>query len=170
VAAGALGAAAALAGGAGLVQAGVLPGRYRVGRLLGACDVGDLRATGGAPGPLRFASFPSERRGRPVGWSMGGAGALRLAETHPERLAAVVAASPAIAATGSEVAGAGRLTGLPVKVDCGANDPFAPGTRALAATLPVAEVTVTKGCHDGRFWQHQTPAQLRFLAGALASG
>ena len=269
VAAGALGVAAALAGGAGLVQAGVLPGRYRVGRLLGACDVGELPATGVPPGPLRFASLPSERRGRPVGygvawppgsgpgdrlpvclllhsaagderapferlrlhhhlaqavgadgmrpfalasadgrgsgwlvgpaddpfgmlleelapllsglglrtgrlgvlgWSMGGAGALRLAETHPERLAAVVAASPAIAETGPEVAAAGRLTGLPVKVDCGANDPFAPATRALAATLPVAEVAVAKGCHDGRFWQLQAPAQLRFLAAALASG
>jgi pimeloyl-ACP methyl ester carboxylesterase len=267
VAAGALGAAAALAGGAGLVQAGVLPGRYRVGRLLGACDAGDLPATGVAPGPLRFASLPSERRGRPVGygvawppgsgpgdrlpvclllhaaagderapferlrlhhhlaqavgadgirpfalasadgqgsgwrsgpgddpfgmlleelapllsglglrtgrlgvlgWSMGGAGALRLAETHPGRLAAVVATSPAIAETGPEVAAAGRLTGLPVKVDCGANDPFAPATRALAATLPVAEVAVAKGCHDARFWQLQAPAQLRFLAAAFA--
>jgi pimeloyl-ACP methyl ester carboxylesterase len=269
VAAGAFGAAAVVAGGAGLVQAGVLPGRYRVGRLLGACDVGDLPPTTVAPGPLRFASFPSERRRRPVGygvawppgsgpgdrlpvclllhaaagderapferlrlhhhlaqavgaggvrpfalasadgrgsgwrpgpaddpfgmlleelapllsglglrtgpgqlgvlgWSMGGAGALRLAEAHPGRLAAVVAVSPAIAETGPEVAGAGRLTGLAVKVDCGANDPFAPGTRALATTLPVAQVAVTKGCHDGRYWQDQAPAQLRFLAAALS--
>lgn len=256
----AAGAAAALAGGAGLVQAGVLPGRYRVGRLLGACDVGGPPPTTAAPGPLRFASFPSRRRGRPVGygvawppgsgpgdrlpvclllhaaagdertpferlglhhhlaqplalasadgrgsgwspadgddpfgmlldellpllsglglrtapgqvgvlgWSMGGGGALRLAEAHPGRLAAVVATSPAVAAAGSEVAGAGRLAGLAVKVDCGANDPFAPATRALAAALPGAEIAVTKGCHDGGFWQRQAPAQLRFLAAAL---
>ncbi|HEX5880465.1 MAG TPA: alpha/beta fold hydrolase [Actinomycetota bacterium] len=104
-----------------------------------------------------------------LGWSMGGAGALRLAEAHPGRLAAVVATSPAIAETGSEVAGAGRLTGLAVKVDCGANDPFAPGARALATTLPVAQIAVTKGCHDGRFWQEQAPAQLRFLAAALSA-
>ena len=71
-----------------------------------------------------------------LGWSMGGAGALRLA-------------------------------GVAVKVDCGANDPFAPATRALAAALPDAEVAVTKGCHDGGFWQRQAPAQLRFLAAAL---
>jgi S-formylglutathione hydrolase FrmB len=265
LAAGAAGAAAALAGGAGLVQAGVLPGRYRVGRLLGACDVGGPPPTTAAPGPLRFASFPSRRRGRPVGygvawppgsgpgdrlpvclllhaaagnertpferlrlhhhlaqasrlpplalasadgrgsgwspaagddpfgmlldellpllsglglrtapgqvgvlgWSMGGGGALRLAEAHPGRLAAVVATSPAVAAAGSEVAGAGRLAGLAVKVDCGANDPFAPATRALAAALPGAEIAVTKGCHDGGFWQRQAPAQLRFLAAAL---
>jgi S-formylglutathione hydrolase FrmB len=263
------GAAAVVAGGAGLVQAGVLPGRYRVGRLLGACDVGDLPATTVAPGPLRFASFPSERRGRAVGygiawppasgpgdrlpvclllhaaagderapferlrmhhhlaqavgadgvrpfalasadgrgsgwrpspaddpfgmlleelvpllsglglrtgpdrlgvlgWSLGGAGALRLAQANPERLAAMVATSPAVAETGSEVTAAGRLAGMAVRVDCGANDPFAPATRALAAHLPDAPVAVTRGCHDGRFWQHQAPAQLRFLAAALA--
>jgi S-formylglutathione hydrolase FrmB len=268
LAAGAAGLTAALAGGAGLVQAGTLPGRYQVGRLLGACDVGDPPATTVAPGPLRFASFPSTARGRPVaygvawppasgpgdrlpvclllhaaagnertpferlrlhhhlaqatgpgqvrpfalasadghgsgwspapgddpfamlldellpllsglglgtspgqvgvlGWSMGGAGVLRLAERSPDRLAAVVATSPAVAAAGSEVAGVGRLAGLAVKVDCGANDPFAPATRALAAALPDAEIAVTKGCHDGGFWQRQAPAQLRFLAAAL---
>ena len=70
LAAGALGAVAALAGGAGLVQAGVLPGRYRVGRLLGACDVGGPPPTTVAPGPLRLASFPSERRGRAVGYGI----------------------------------------------------------------------------------------------------
>jgi pimeloyl-ACP methyl ester carboxylesterase len=264
----AAGAVAALAGGAGLVQAGVLPGRYRVGRLLGACDLGGPPSATVAPGPLRFASFPSRQRGRPVGygvawppgsgpgdrlgvclllhaaagderapfqrlrlhhhlaqvagggrarpfalasadgrgsgwrpapgddpfamlldellpllsglglrtgpgqvavlgWSMGGAGALRLAETDPDRLAALVAASPAVDPAGAEIAAAGRLTGLPVKVDCGANDPFADATRALAAALPSAEIAVTKGCHDGRFWQHQAPAQLRFVAAAL---
>jgi pimeloyl-ACP methyl ester carboxylesterase len=268
LAAGAVAATAAVAGGAGLVQAGVLPGRYRVGRLLGACDVGDPPAGTVAPGPLRFGSFPSQRRVGPVaygiawppgsgpgdrlpvclllhaaagdqrtpferlrlhhhlaqaagpgrlrpfalasadgrgsgwhpgpgddpftmlldellpllsglglrttpgqvavlGWSMGGAGALRLAERHPDRLAALVATSPAVASSGAEVAGAGRLAGLPVKVDCGANDPFAPATRALAAALPDAEIAVTRGCHDARFWQHQAPAQLRFLAGAF---
>jgi hypothetical protein len=70
LAVGALGAAAALAGGAGLVEAGVLPGRYRVGRLLGACDLGDPPETTVAPGPLRFASFPSRRRGRTVGYGV----------------------------------------------------------------------------------------------------
>jgi pimeloyl-ACP methyl ester carboxylesterase len=268
LAAGALGAAAALAGGAGLVEAGVLPGRYRVGRLLGACDLGDPPATTAAPGPLRFASFPSRRRGRTVGygvawppgsgpgdrlpvclllhpaagservpferlrlqhhlaqavtvdrvrpfalasadgrgsgwrpapgddplamvweelvpllsglglgtgagglavlgWSAGGAAALRLAEAHPGRLAAVAATSPAVAPGGPEVAALGRLAGLAVKVDCGANDPFADATRAIARALPSARVAVTRGCHDGAFWQHQAPGQLRFLAEAL---
>jgi len=70
LAAGAAGLTAALAGGAGLVQAGTLPGRYQVGRLLGACDVGDPPATTVAPGPLRFASFPSTARGRPVAYGV----------------------------------------------------------------------------------------------------
>jgi len=269
LAAGALGAVAALAGGAGLVQAGVLPGRYRVGRLLGACDVGAPPPTTVAPGPLRLASFPSERRGRAVGygiawppgsgpgdrlpvclllhaaagnertpferlrlhhhlaqavaaggvrpfalasadgagsgwrpvagddplgmvtgellpllsglglgtgpgslgvlgWSAGGAAALRLAEADPERLAAVAAASPAVTQGGAEVAAFGRLSGVAVRVDCGANDPFAAGARALAAALPSAQITVAKGCHDGAFWQRVAPAQLRFLAGHLS--
>jgi pimeloyl-ACP methyl ester carboxylesterase len=58
-----------------------------------------------------------------LGWSMGGGGALRLAEAAPDRLAAVVAASPAVAAAGEEVAA--RLRGLAVRVDCGRDDPFA---------------------------------------------
>jgi S-formylglutathione hydrolase FrmB len=99
---------------------------------------------------------------------MGGGGVLRLAEAHPERLAAVVATSPAVAPSGPEVRDAGRLAGLPVKVDCGANDAFADATRALAAALPTATVAVTKGCHDALFWQHQAPAQLRFLAASLS--
>ena len=64
VAGGELGVVAAVAGGAGLVQAGMVPGRYRVGRMLGACGDRDLPPTTVAPGPLRFASFPSRRRGR----------------------------------------------------------------------------------------------------------
>jgi pimeloyl-ACP methyl ester carboxylesterase len=105
-----------------------------------------------------------------LGWSMGAAGALRLAEAAPDRLAAVVATSPAVATDGVEVAGADRLAGLAVRVDCGANDPFADATRALAERLPDAQVNVVKGCHTGVFWQRQAPAQLRFLAAAFDPG
>jgi pimeloyl-ACP methyl ester carboxylesterase len=268
LAAGALGVGAALAGGAGLVRAGVLPGRYRVGRLLGACD-GEPPPTAVPPGPLRLASFPSRHRGRTVayavawppgtgpgdrlpvclllhaaagdhrapfdrlrvhhhlaqavrvdrvpplalaaadgrgsgwdprpgddpfamlldelvpllsglglrtgpdtfgvlGWSMGAAGALRLAEAHPDRLAALAASSPAVGESGPEVERFSRLTGLAVRIDCGANDPFADATRALATRLPTAQVTISRGCHDGPSWRRQLPAQLRFLSEALA--
>jgi predicted dienelactone hydrolase len=236
LAAGAAGVAAALAGGAGLVQAGVLPGRYRVGRLLGACDVGGPPPATATPGPLRFASFPSQRRGRPVGygvaWPPGSGQGDRLpvclllhaaagnertpferlrmhhhlaeAAAGPGRLRPFALASadgrgsgwrPAagddpfgmlleellpllsdlglrttpgqVGVLGWSMGGAGRLAGVAVKVDCGANDPLAPATRALAAALAGAEVAVDKGCHDGAFWQRQAPAQLRFLAAAF---
>jgi pimeloyl-ACP methyl ester carboxylesterase len=102
-----------------------------------------------------------------LGWSLGAAGALRLAETNPARLAALVATSPAVAETGPEVERFGQLAGLAVRVDSGANDPFAAATRALATRLPTAQVSVTRGCHDGPSWQRQAPAQLRFLSHAL---
>jgi hypothetical protein len=138
LAAGAASVAAALAGGAGLVQAGVLPGRYRLGRLLGACDVGGPPPTAATPGPLRFASFPSDRRGRPVGYGVAWPPGSGPGDRLP--------VCPLLhAAAGDEVAAAGRLAGVAVKVDCGANDPFAPATRALAAALPGAEVAVAKG-------------------------
>ncbi len=41
--------------------------------------------------------------------------------TDPDRLA-VVATSPAVAPTGPEVTDAGQLSGMAVRVDCGAND------------------------------------------------
>jgi hypothetical protein len=61
VSGGALGVMAAVAGGAGLVQAGVLPGRYRVARLLGAVAVAKGCHDGWfwqrqAPAQLRFLS------------------------------------------------------------------------------------------------------------------
>lgn len=68
LAGGVLGVAAA-AGGAALVQAGVLPGRYRLARVLGACDVALPPATV-APGPTRFGAFRSQRRGRTVGYGV----------------------------------------------------------------------------------------------------
>src|SRR5215212_1402235 len=178
VAAGALGAVAALAGGAGLVQAGVLPGRYRAGRLLGARAVGygvawppgsgpgdrlpvvvllhaaagnerapfdrlrlhhHLAEAVGAGGARPFALASADGAGggwRPMagddplgmvvdellpllsglglgtgpdslgvlGWSAGGAAALRLVEGDPGRVATLAAASPAVTRNGAEVA------------------------------------------------------------------
>jgi hypothetical protein len=69
LAGGTVAAAAAVVGGAGLVRAGVLPGRYRLARVMGACDVG-VPATTVAPGPTRFGSFASTHRGRTVGYGV----------------------------------------------------------------------------------------------------
>ncbi|MDN3355308.1 alpha/beta hydrolase-fold protein [Actinomadura sp. DC4] len=122
-----------------------------------------------------------------IGWSMGGYGALLLAETAgAPRVAAVVAASPAVfgsyadarrtnrlAFDGPEdfarndvMAGLGRLGGVPAWVDCGTSDPFAPMARRLRARLHPAG-RMGRGCHDGAFWLRRLPAELAFLGAHL---
>ena len=124
-----------------------------------------------------------------LGISMGGYGALLLAEKHPRLVAAVAAISPAIwtsyaqarAANAGAYASAAdfdaddvlthtdALAAIPVRVASGIDDPFHPGVLALARTLPgSAVVDISQGCHDGAFFASQQPASLAFLAGHLA--
>ncbi len=123
-----------------------------------------------------------------IGWSMGGYGALVLAEAvGAPRMAGVVASSPALFASYADarrtnhqafddaadfarndvLAGLGRLDGVPARVDCGTSDPFAPMARRLRARLRPAGA-MGRGCHDGAFWLRRLPAQLGFLGGHLA--
>jgi enterochelin esterase-like enzyme len=120
-----------------------------------------------------------------MGISMGGYGALLLAEKHPRLVAAVAAISPAIwtsyaqaravnpgayasaadFAADDAVAHAGALGRLPVRVAAGYADPFYPGVRALASVLPRgAVVEFSNGCHNGSFFTAQEPPSLAFLA------
>ncbi|GAA4619740.1 alpha/beta hydrolase-fold protein [Actinoallomurus vinaceus] len=122
-----------------------------------------------------------------IGWSMGGYGALLLAETvGAPRMAAAVASSPALFpsydnarrtnhqafddaadfARNDVFAGLDRLRGVPTRVDCGTSDPFAPMVRRLRARLH-PEGAMSGGCHDGAFWQPHLPDQLAFLGGHL---
>ncbi|MEV5749663.1 alpha/beta hydrolase-fold protein [Actinoallomurus sp. NPDC052308] len=122
-----------------------------------------------------------------IGWSMGGYGALLLAETvGAPRMAAAVASSPAIFpsydnarrtnhrafddaadfARGDVFAGLGRLTGVPTRVDCGISDPFAPMVRRFRKRLR-PEGGMSGGCHDGAFWLRHLPDQLAFLGDHL---
>ena len=124
-----------------------------------------------------------------MGISMGGYGALLLAEKHPDLVGAVAAISPAIwtsyaqaqaanagaydsaaaFAANDAVTHAGSLSGTPVRVASGYGDPFYPGVRALAAALPTGSVVdFSNGCHDGPFFASQEPASLQFLARTLA--
>jgi pimeloyl-ACP methyl ester carboxylesterase len=125
-----------------------------------------------------------------MGISMGGFGALLLAERHPDLIGAVAVISPAVwtsyaqakAANAGAYASAAdfaaddvvthapALAGVPVRVAAGRDDPFFPGVQALASALPRgATVAFGKGCHDDAFFAGQEPASLAFL-GARLSG
>jgi enterochelin esterase-like enzyme len=123
-----------------------------------------------------------------TGWSMGGFGALLLAE---RRLAATVAVmSPAIypsysgavaANPGSfdsaadfarndvrDSARAAVLRTLPVMVSCGDDDPFAPQVASFRTELSDPPGAIDSGCHDGAYWRRHIPADLAFVGAHLA--
>jgi enterochelin esterase-like enzyme len=125
-----------------------------------------------------------------MGISMGGYGALLLAEKHPDLVTAVAAISPAIWTSYSQaravnaqayasaadfaacdvITHAGALAKTPVRVASGYDDPFYPGVQALARALPRGAVTrYGKGCHDGSFFAEQEPPSLAFLASRIAA-
>jgi enterochelin esterase-like enzyme len=125
-----------------------------------------------------------------MGISMGGYGALLLAEKYPDLFGAVAAISPAVwtsypqarqanpgayasaaaFAAGDVVTHAAALGRRPVRVASGYRDPFYPGVQALARALPPgAVVAVGPGCHDGSFFTTQEPPSLAFLAGRMTS-
>ena len=124
-----------------------------------------------------------------MGISMGGFGALLLAEKYPSLISAVAAISPAVWTTYGQAHGANAgafaspqsfsandvvthaaaLRDLPVRVASGLSDPFHPGVQALADVLPRgAEVTFSNGCHTGPYFVSQEPASLSFLGRHLA--
>jgi predicted esterase len=120
-----------------------------------------------------------------MGISMGGYGALLVAEKHPELIAAVAAISPAVWTSYSQASAANpgayasaadfaaddvvthtsALAGKPVRIASGVSDPFHPGVLALGQTLPAgAIVHISEGCHTGEFFIAQEPPSLEFLA------
>jgi pimeloyl-ACP methyl ester carboxylesterase len=119
-----------------------------------------------------------------LGISMGGYGALLLAEKYPGLISAVAAVGPAVwtsygqarvvnpgaYASAAAFAGADAVTHaralatVAVRVACGVSDPFYPGVQALARELPPGAVTVlAKGCHSYPFFTAQEPPSLAFL-------
>jgi hypothetical protein len=117
------------------------------------------------------------------GWSMGGYGALYLAGVLGRaRCAVAIAESPAIWRHSDEsAAGAfddaedfdrhavfgrqARFTGIPLRIDCGASDGFAPVTRDLRASIePTPAGGIEPGGHDSTYWRGQAAAQLAFAA------
>src|ERR1700733_7837539 len=125
-----------------------------------------------------------------LGISMGGYGAILLAEKYPHLIGAVAAISPAIwtsyaqaesanpgayasaadFAADDAVTHAAALAQTPVSVAAGSDDPFYPGVQALARALPKrAEADFGGGCHTDSFFSSQEPASLAFLARQLAA-
>ena len=124
-----------------------------------------------------------------MGISMGGYGALLIAEKYPDLIGGVAAISPAIWTSYEQaravntdayasaidfsdddaVTHAGALRDTPVRVASGNDDPFHPGVVALARALPVtAQIDFSQGCHTGSFFTAQEPPSLEFLAQHLA--
>jgi S-formylglutathione hydrolase FrmB len=116
-----------------------------------------------------------------IGWSMGGYGALLLAtRLGPSRVAGVAAGSAALWQTqGDSAPGAfddrqdfvrndvfaarGKLRGIPVRLDCGREDPFIAANRAFARELPEATVTFDAGAHTEEYWTAHAGAQMAWL-------
>lgn len=125
-----------------------------------------------------------------MGISMGGYGAIILAEKYPHLISAVAAISPAVWTTYGEARSANptayasarafvqydafthtkTLKRTPIRVACGTNDPFYPAVQLLARTLPRhTQVSFSGGCHDESFFNSQAPASLAFLGKHLAN-
>jgi S-formylglutathione hydrolase FrmB len=117
-----------------------------------------------------------------IGWSMGGYGALLLgSRLGPQRTAGICAVSPALyqSFTGNTrgafdsyddwrqntVFGLPALSSIPLRVDCGNSDRFAPATHQFVAQLrrPPAG-GFSAGGHDVTFWRQQLPGELAWLA------
>jgi S-formylglutathione hydrolase FrmB len=117
-----------------------------------------------------------------IGWSMGGYGALLLgARLGAQRTAGICAVSPALypsftnSARGAfdsnddwarnTVFGLPALSSIPLRVDCGNSDRFAPVTRQFIAQLrrqPAGGFSA--GGHDVSFWRQQLAEELAWLA------
>jgi len=125
-----------------------------------------------------------------LGISMGGYGALLLAEKYPRLISAVAAIGPAVwtsygqaravnpgayasaaaFADADAVTHAGALAPVAVRVACGLSDPFYPGARALARALPPGAVTdFSAGCHSFPFFTAQETPSLAFLGAHLTA-
>jgi S-formylglutathione hydrolase FrmB len=120
------------------------------------------------------------------GWSMGGYGSLRLAPiVGLPRVRAVAALSPALWTNPDDASASGfadaaeyerysvmghqrELDGIPVRVDCGREDPFYDADRAYVDGFdrPVT-ATFEDGAHDDAYWTRMVPAQLAFAGRRL---
>ena len=121
------------------------------------------------------------------GWSLGGYGALLLASVlGAGRVGAVVATSPALWLAPEDTAPdvfddaadfernnvftkVGDLRGIPLRIDIGDDDSFAPNVEAFLDTLPGPVAgSVGNGFHDARYWMKVAPDEIAFLGHRLS--
>jgi S-formylglutathione hydrolase FrmB len=123
------------------------------------------------------------------GYSMGGFGALLIAQQRPDLFCAAVATSPAVfpsydaAITGHphtfdsqadwERYGVwehlSQMGSVPIRIDCGNADPFAPTARRVLGSIKGAVGSIDDGCHDIGFWRRQAPREMAFLKAHLSA-
>jgi S-formylglutathione hydrolase FrmB len=121
------------------------------------------------------------------GWSMGGYGALLLTSRRSVTPRAVAVSSPALfTSAGATPAGAfddardfrrhdvfdhpEALLGVPLRLDCGQQDPFHDATDDFASRLPRDPDPVAvfpEGGHTPAYWRATAPAAFRFLGERL---
>jgi pimeloyl-ACP methyl ester carboxylesterase len=100
------------------------------------------------------------------GWSMGGYGALLLAQTFPGFLRSVAAFSPAVSPGDEVFARVGALRGVPVGLWCGTEDGLITEARALERALPQPKAAGSygPGRHNFAYWSTCLPAACDLVA------
>jgi enterochelin esterase-like enzyme len=103
------------------------------------------------------------------GWSMGGYGALLLAEAYPGFVRAVAAFSPAVRPDDDVTQQATLLRGTPVGLWCGKQDGLYYDVRALEKRLPEGKRAgeYGDGRHNFGYWSRCVPHAFDFIGGAL---
>jgi pimeloyl-ACP methyl ester carboxylesterase len=115
---------------------------------------------------LAARGFDADRRAL-WGWSMGGYGCLRLAESDPDYARAVATFSPAVNVGDPVFGDAGELSGQPLGIWCGTDDTFYDAIRDLVDVLPEEPQIASFAdgeAHTRVYWNDQTLDAFAFLS------
>jgi len=104
------------------------------------------------------------------GWSMGGYGALRLAQVEPGWAMATAAFSPAVSGGDSVFQDVSALEDQLLGIWCGTRDMFYDAVRDLVDLLPTrpAVQSFSPGGHTRAYWNDHTLDAFEFLAAQIA--
>lgn len=106
-----------------------------------------------------------------LGWSMGGAGALRAQQLRPGEHRATAALSPAVRDGDAVLQDAARLDPAATGLWCGEQDALFPAVQRLAGSLsgPPAVQAWAPGRHTRVYWNSVTPQALAFVGAQLSA-